>query len=199
LCQRVAATHGTIVAMSTTPQSKTGVGAKAETVLEAQAPAFSAREAEAIARRDFDIQASAHPLDSERDQNFRLRAKNGSEWVLKIANPAENPALLDMQTQALLHIAQVGVSSSGYSASCRANCSMMPRYTRRYCAMSGPRPRAWPAPCADSFIRQPGTNCSGISPRRPRYARELTKSKNQGAAASSRRFSITSRRRCFHS
>ena len=96
--------------MSTTPQSKTGVGAKAETVLEAQAPAFSAREAEAIAQRDFDIQASAHPLDSERDQNFRLRAKNGSEWVLKIANPAENPALLDMQTQALLHIAQVDPS-----------------------------------------------------------------------------------------
>ena len=96
--------------MSTTPQSKTGVGAKAETVLEAQAPAFSAREAEAIAQRDFDIQASAHPLDSERDQNFRLRAKNGSEWVLKIANPAENPALLDMQTQALLHIAQADPS-----------------------------------------------------------------------------------------
>jgi 4-aminobutyrate aminotransferase-like enzyme len=96
--------------MSTIPQSKTGVGAKAETVLEAQAPAFSAREAEAIAQRDFGIQASAHPLDSERDQNFRLRAKNGSEWVLKIANPAENPALLDMQTQALLHIAQVDPS-----------------------------------------------------------------------------------------
>ncbi len=39
-----------------------------------------------------------------------MRAKNGSEWVLKIANPAENPALLDMQTQALLHIAQVDPS-----------------------------------------------------------------------------------------
>ena len=36
-----------------------------------------------------------------------MRAKDGSEWVLKIANPAENPALLDMQTQALLHIAEV--------------------------------------------------------------------------------------------
>ena len=83
---------------------------RAKTVLEARAPAFSTQEAEVIARRAFDIQASAHPLDSERDQNFRLRAEDGSEWVLKIANPAENPMLLDMQTRALLHIAQVDPS-----------------------------------------------------------------------------------------
>ncbi len=96
--------------MSSTAQSQTKDGAKAKTVFEAQAPAFSTQEAEAIALRAFDIQASAHPLASERDQNFQLRAKDGSEWVLKIANPAENPALLDMQTQALLHIAQVNPS-----------------------------------------------------------------------------------------
>jgi len=90
--------------MSTTAQPQT------KTVLEAQAPAFSTREAETIALRAFDIQAAAHALVSERDQNFQLRAKDGSEWVLKIANPAENPALLDMQTQALLHIAQVDPS-----------------------------------------------------------------------------------------
>jgi len=92
--------------MSSTPQSP----ARAESVLEAKAPAFSTAEAEAFAQRAFDIQASAHPLDSERDQNFRLHTKDGSEWVLKIANPAENPALLDMQTQALLHIARVDPS-----------------------------------------------------------------------------------------
>ena len=96
--------------MPTIPQSQSRAGSKAESVLEAQAPALSTREAEAFAQRAFDIQASAHPLDSERDQNFRLRAKDGSEWVLKIANPAENPALLDMQTRALLHIAQVDPS-----------------------------------------------------------------------------------------
>jgi len=96
--------------MATSPQSPTSAVAETETVLEAQAPAFSNQEAEATAQRAFDIQASAHPLDSERDQNFHLRAKDGSEWVLKIANPAENPALLDMQTQALLHIAQVDPS-----------------------------------------------------------------------------------------
>ncbi len=57
--------------MSTTPQSQTGV--KAESVLEARVPAFSTREAEAIARRAFDIHASAHRLDSERDQNLFRR------------------------------------------------------------------------------------------------------------------------------
>jgi len=41
-----------------------------KTVLEAQAPAFSVQQAEAIARQAFDIQASAHPLE------------DGSEWVL---------------------------------------------------------------------------------------------------------------------
>ena len=51
--------------------------------------------------------APRRALASERDQNFHLRTADGSEWVLKIANPAEDPALLDMQTRALLHIAEV--------------------------------------------------------------------------------------------
>jgi 4-aminobutyrate aminotransferase-like enzyme/Ser/Thr protein kinase RdoA (MazF antagonist) len=88
--------------MSSTPQSQAG----AKSVLEAKAPAFSTEQAVDIAQRAFGIQASVHPLSSERDQNFRLRAKDGREWVLKIANPAEDPAILDMQSQALLHIAQ---------------------------------------------------------------------------------------------
>jgi Ser/Thr protein kinase RdoA (MazF antagonist) len=80
------------------------------TVLEEPAPTFSTAQAEEIAQRAFDLRASAHPLASERDQNFRLRNADGSEWVLKIANPAESPAILDMQTRALLHIAQVDPS-----------------------------------------------------------------------------------------
>ncbi len=101
-----------IEAMPTARQSPSGGGARAQTVLQAQAPAFSAREAETIAKQTFDIEASAHSLDSERDQNFRLLAKDGSEWVLKIANPAEDPAVLDMQTKALLHIANIDPSLS---------------------------------------------------------------------------------------
>jgi Ser/Thr protein kinase RdoA (MazF antagonist) len=92
------------MSITSEPFSHAGAG---RTVLEEPAPAFSTAQAEEIAQRSFDIRASAHPLASERDQNFRLRAEDGSEWVLKIANPAEDPALLEMQTAALLHIAQV--------------------------------------------------------------------------------------------
>lgn len=88
--------------MSATAQSQES----AQSVLEAKPPTFSASEAEQISLAAYHIQASAHPLDSERDQNFRLHASNGREWVLKIANLAENPPLLEMQTQALLHIAK---------------------------------------------------------------------------------------------
>lgn len=76
-------------------------------VLEAKAPAFSTSEAEEIAQRVFGIVASARPLSSERDQNFRLCADDGPDWVLKIANPAEDPEVLDFQTEAMLHIARV--------------------------------------------------------------------------------------------
>lgn len=43
-------------------------------------------------------------LTGERDENFRLTVGDGAEYVLKIANPAENPAETDFQTAALLHI-----------------------------------------------------------------------------------------------
>jgi Ser/Thr protein kinase RdoA (MazF antagonist) len=76
-------------------------------VLEAKAPAFSIEEAEEIAKRLFGVSGSAHALVSERDQNFHLRGTDGEEYVLKIANPAEDPSVLDFQTQALLHIARV--------------------------------------------------------------------------------------------
>jgi 4-aminobutyrate aminotransferase-like enzyme/Ser/Thr protein kinase RdoA (MazF antagonist) len=76
-------------------------------VLEAKAPDFSVAEAEGIASRIFGIRGSARALVSERDQNFQLRASDGRDYVLKISNPAEDPAVLDFQTQALLHIARV--------------------------------------------------------------------------------------------
>jgi len=95
--------------MSTISDSPSRAAA-GRTVLEERAPAFSTVQAEKIAQRCFDIRASAQLLVSERDQNFRLRAEDGGEWVLKIANPAEDPAILDMQTRALVHIAQVDPS-----------------------------------------------------------------------------------------
>jgi len=43
-------------------------------------------------------------LTGERDENFRVTREDGAEYVLKIANPAEDPAETGLQTAALLHL-----------------------------------------------------------------------------------------------
>ncbi|HEV8383543.1 MAG TPA: aminotransferase class III-fold pyridoxal phosphate-dependent enzyme, partial [Candidatus Acidoferrales bacterium] len=68
-------------------------------------PAFSADDAARIARESFGVQGALTPLPSERDQNFHLRTTSGQEFVLKIANAAEQREILDMQNKALAHIA----------------------------------------------------------------------------------------------
>jgi 4-aminobutyrate aminotransferase-like enzyme/Ser/Thr protein kinase RdoA (MazF antagonist) len=77
------------------------------------APRFSAAEAEEVALRNFGFAAAASPLPSERDQNFLLTAASGERRVLKIANPAEDPAILEMQNAAMLHLAAGGGPGSG--------------------------------------------------------------------------------------
>jgi len=66
--------------------------------------------AEALAQKlvaeRYGLSVTAHRLNSERDQNFRLRARDGRDYVLKIANPAEDPAVTNLQTEALLHLAE---------------------------------------------------------------------------------------------
>ena len=74
-------------------------------LLTASPPSLSCAEAERIARERFDVSGSAEGLSSERDQNFHLQAADGQEFVLKIANPREDPAVTNFQTRALIHIA----------------------------------------------------------------------------------------------
>ncbi|NIX75748.1 phosphotransferase [Microvirga sp. c23x22] len=71
------------------------------------ARAVPAAEVEALARHHYGLNATAHPLSSERDQNFHLRCADGREYVLKITHPAEDRLVSNMQTQALLHVAAV--------------------------------------------------------------------------------------------
>src|SRR5580765_7106135 len=61
--------------------------------------------AEAVARERWGIAARAKALTGERDRNFHLRAEDGREFVLKFANPAEEPGATDMQIKALARIA----------------------------------------------------------------------------------------------
>ncbi len=68
----------------------------------AHPPGFSPEAAAAIARDLFGITATASPLPSERDQNIRLRAADGAQYVLKIANAAEDRAVLEAEN-AVIH------------------------------------------------------------------------------------------------
>jgi Ser/Thr protein kinase RdoA (MazF antagonist) len=60
--------------------------------------------AQAIAEKYFGIQATAEELPSERDQNFLLRAGGGEKFVLKIANDAEERAVLEAQNAMIRHL-----------------------------------------------------------------------------------------------
>jgi 4-aminobutyrate aminotransferase-like enzyme/Ser/Thr protein kinase RdoA (MazF antagonist) len=76
-------------------------------VLGADAPAFSAAQAEDIAAAVWGRRGTATPLVSERDQNFRLTDEHGTSWVLKIANAVEDPGVVDMEVAAVRHVARI--------------------------------------------------------------------------------------------
>lgn len=54
--------------------------------------------------REYGLQGKLSVLVSERDQNFRLDATNGRQFVVKITNSAEPAQIADFQIQALLHL-----------------------------------------------------------------------------------------------
>ena len=76
-------------------------------VMEATPPRLSPADAEDVARRAFGIHATAEALVSERDQNFRLREPDGTSWVLKVSNAAEDAGVVEMEVRATEHIARV--------------------------------------------------------------------------------------------
>ncbi|HXF74360.1 MAG TPA: aminotransferase class III-fold pyridoxal phosphate-dependent enzyme [Actinomycetota bacterium] len=73
-------------------------------------PAFPAELAAAVARRTFGLEGALSPLVSERDQNFRLETPRGERFLFKISNPADDRAVVEMQTAALRHIERVDPS-----------------------------------------------------------------------------------------
>ena len=76
-------------------------------VLDAPPPALSARHAEDVARERYGLDATAEPLVSERDQNFRLTDASGAAWVLKVSNAAEDRGVVEMEVAAVERIRSV--------------------------------------------------------------------------------------------
>jgi hydroxylysine kinase len=70
----------------------------------AQARSVAAEGAIALVRERYGLKTRAARLTGERDENFRLSAPDGAEYVLKIANPAEDPEVTELPVAALLHI-----------------------------------------------------------------------------------------------
>ena len=75
-------------------------------VLEQTPPSFSADDVARIAAELFDLDGAARDLGSERDQTFLVDGQAGS-GILKISNLGEQAATLDLEAEAILHIARV--------------------------------------------------------------------------------------------
>jgi len=67
-------------------------------------PNIPKKEAQTIVRDAYGLNLSATMLTSERDQNYLLKEKAGSKYVLKISHAAESLDVLEMQHAALAHI-----------------------------------------------------------------------------------------------
>jgi 4-aminobutyrate aminotransferase-like enzyme/Ser/Thr protein kinase RdoA (MazF antagonist) len=75
-------------------------------VLEATPPSFSADDVARIAAELFGLDGTVTDLGSERDQTFLVEGSSGS-GVIKISNLGEQAATLDLEAEAILHIARV--------------------------------------------------------------------------------------------
>jgi 4-aminobutyrate aminotransferase-like enzyme/Ser/Thr protein kinase RdoA (MazF antagonist) len=60
-----------------------------------------------FAGKSYGLDGTLSPLESERDQNFRIDTPSGDQFVIKISNSAMDSAILKMQVEALAHIAVV--------------------------------------------------------------------------------------------
>ncbi|WP_298281919.1 aminotransferase class III-fold pyridoxal phosphate-dependent enzyme [Acidocella sp.] len=75
--------------------------------LKTSPPAFAPEQAEGFARALFGVSGEARPLYGERDQNFRIKTALGAGVILKILGPAEDPRTVELQLEALEHIARM--------------------------------------------------------------------------------------------
>jgi hydroxylysine kinase len=74
-------------------------------VMTEPAPRVSPAVAEAAALDQWNLSGHATPLGGERDGNFAFDAEGHGRYVIKIANPAEDPTVTEFQVRALEHVA----------------------------------------------------------------------------------------------
>jgi 4-aminobutyrate aminotransferase-like enzyme/Ser/Thr protein kinase RdoA (MazF antagonist) len=69
-------------------------------------PDFSIDDAKRLLTEHYGLDGSLSPLDSERDQNFKVTANNGGVYILKIVNAGEPLVESDFQTALLSHVGE---------------------------------------------------------------------------------------------
>src|SRR6266849_809331 len=69
-------------------------------------PPLKEGEAARLAREIYALEVRATALPGEYDDNFRLHAGDGREFVLKIMHPSREPSFVDLQCRALEHLAE---------------------------------------------------------------------------------------------
>ena len=74
-------------------------------VIAEKRPRFTPEEAAELARSLYGVSGTLRALPSERDQNFRLTAGSGEVFVLKISGAGEQRSILELQHDALGHLA----------------------------------------------------------------------------------------------
>ena len=70
------------------------------------APPVTEIEAARIAQEIYRLDAQASALPGEYDDNFHLKTADGREFVLKLMHPARERSFIDMECQALSHLAE---------------------------------------------------------------------------------------------
>lgn len=78
--------------------------------LTTQPPQLGAQDAEDLARNIFGKALHAVELSGERDRNFRMTAPDGSQFLLKISNPAEAREIVHLQNAVLNHLKEAAPS-----------------------------------------------------------------------------------------
>jgi 4-aminobutyrate aminotransferase-like enzyme/Ser/Thr protein kinase RdoA (MazF antagonist) len=72
--------------------------------LDRNPPALPEDAVRRLAAEQYGLEGDLQPLISERDQNFRITTAKGERFVFKIANRDEDPGVVDLQAQGLLHV-----------------------------------------------------------------------------------------------
>ena len=84
-------------------------------------PVLTPEEAAELAREQFGVQATAHPLPSDRDLNFRLDGTGGPVGVLKVSNSSEDAGFLQLQASVMQRLSAAGLPVADVVGTSTAN------------------------------------------------------------------------------